>query len=96
VRCGHTTKVGPEMFIDLEPGLWIWRIPHPHPEPDGDGDRVVTSVCVEQGGKIAAFEPWPPEDDEVWDRLDARAPTMAVVLKPARWCSRPVRRARAE
>jgi hypothetical protein len=25
------------MIIDLEPGLWTWRIPHPHWEPDGDG-----------------------------------------------------------
>jgi len=71
------------MIIDLEPGLWIWRIPHPDWEPDTGGDRVVTSVCVEESDQIAVLDGLaPPDGDEVWDRLDGRPPTMAVVLKP--------------
>jgi hypothetical protein len=30
------------MIIDIEPGLWIWRIPHPDWDPGSGGDRVVT------------------------------------------------------
>lgn len=71
------------MIIDIEPGLWIWRIPHPDWDPGGGGDRVVTSVCVEEGGEVALLDVLaPPEGDEIWDRLDERPPTMAVVLKP--------------
>ena len=44
MRCGHTTKVGPEMIIDLEPGVWIWRIPRPHWEPDGGGPEACPAV----------------------------------------------------
>jgi len=44
----------------------------------------VNSTCVETGGEVAVLDPLaPPEDaDEIWARLDARPPTLAVVLKP--------------
>lgn len=71
------------MIIDIEPGLWIWRVAHPGWEPGPDGDRVVTSVCVEEGGQIAVLDALiPPRGTGIWERLDAHPPTMAVVLKP--------------
>lgn len=71
------------MIIDLDPGLWIWRIPHPDWAPGDGGDRVVTSVCVEEAGEVAVLDALaPPEGDEIWERLDDRRPTMAVVIKP--------------
>lgn len=70
--------------IDVAPGLWIWRIAHPDWAPPDDGDRVVTSTCVEAGGEVAVLDALAPPADarEIWDRLEARPPTMAVVLKP--------------
>lgn len=71
------------MIIDIEPGLWIWRVAHPDWEPGPDGDRVVTSACVEEGGQIAVLDALiPPRGTGIWERLDAHPPTMAVVLKP--------------
>lgn len=71
-------------MTDLAEGLWIWRLPHPGWEPPGGGDRVVTSTFVESRGERAVLDPLaPPEQaDLIWDRLDAKPPTMAVVLKP--------------
>jgi glyoxylase-like metal-dependent hydrolase (beta-lactamase superfamily II) len=45
---------------------------------------VVTSTCVESRGEVAVIDPLSPPDDAaaIQDRLDARPPTMAVVLKP--------------
>jgi glyoxylase-like metal-dependent hydrolase (beta-lactamase superfamily II) len=71
------------MIFDIEPGLWIWRIAHPDWEPEEGGDRVVTSVCVEEGGEVAVLDALaPPQGSGIWERLDARPPTMVVVLKP--------------
>jgi glyoxylase-like metal-dependent hydrolase (beta-lactamase superfamily II) len=71
------------MIFDIEPGLWIWPIAHPDWEPEEGGDRVVTSVCVEEGGEVAVLDALaPPQGSGIWERLDARPPTMAVVLKP--------------
>jgi glyoxylase-like metal-dependent hydrolase (beta-lactamase superfamily II) len=44
----------------------------------------VTSTCVETGGEVAVLDGLAPADDatEIWERLDARPPTIAVVLKP--------------
>jgi hypothetical protein len=44
----------------------------------------VTSTCVESGGEVAILDPLAPQDDatEIWERLDARPPTVVVVLKP--------------
>jgi hypothetical protein len=69
---------------DVAPGLWIWRVEHPDWRPGVDWDRFVTSTCVESGGEVAVLDGLAPPDDatEVWERLDARPPTVAVVLKP--------------
>jgi hypothetical protein len=44
----------------------------------------VAATCVESGGEVALLDPIAPPDeaDEVWQRLDARPPTLVVVLKP--------------
>lgn len=71
-------------IIDIDEGLWIWRIPHPDWDP-GDGmDRVVASTFVGSGGQRAVIDPLAPPDGatEIWDRLDEDPPTMAVVMKP--------------
>ena len=69
---------------DLAPGLWIWRTAHPDWEPGVAWERVVTSTCVESRGDVAILDALAPRDEapELWARLDARPPTMAVVLKP--------------
>jgi hypothetical protein len=74
----------PSQVIDVTPGLWLWRLPHPDWEPGAGGDRRVTSTCAESGGEVAVIDPLAPPDpdDTVWERLDSRPPTMAVVLKP--------------
>jgi hypothetical protein len=45
---------------------------------------AVASTCVESGGEVALLDPLAPPEDarEVWSRLDAKPPTMVVVLKP--------------
>jgi glyoxylase-like metal-dependent hydrolase (beta-lactamase superfamily II) len=69
---------------DVAPGLWLWRIEHPDWEPGLEWKPVVTSTCVESGGEVALLDPLAPPEDaaEVWARLDARPPTLVVVLKP--------------
>ena len=69
---------------DLADGLWIWRRSHPDWVPDEGWDPPVTSTCVESRGEIALLDPLAPDDDamEFWQRLDARPPTMVVILKP--------------
>lgn len=44
----------------------------------------MTSTVVESGGEVAVLDPLAPPADvrEVWERLDARPPTVVVVLKP--------------
>ena len=69
---------------DLAPGLWIWRVEHPDWSPDAEWEPAVTSTCVESGGEVAVLDALlPPAGAEgVRERLDARPPTLAVVLKP--------------
>jgi glyoxylase-like metal-dependent hydrolase (beta-lactamase superfamily II) len=71
---------------DVAPGLWIWRLDYPGWEPGrSEGwEPPVTSTCVESGREVALLDALAPEDDgrEVWERLDARPPTLLVVLKP--------------
>jgi glyoxylase-like metal-dependent hydrolase (beta-lactamase superfamily II) len=71
-------------FRDVAEGLWIWRLDYPDWQQDAGWPQMVTSTCVESGGEIAVLDALaPPEDaDEIWARLDAKPPTMAVVLKP--------------
>lgn len=69
---------------DIAPGLWIWRREHPDWKPGLGWEPPVTSTCVESGGEVALLDPLAPSEEatEVWERLDARPPTMVVVLKP--------------
>ena len=70
-------------LIDVAPSLWIWRQVYPDWRPEAGWPELVTSTCVESGGEVALLDPLaPPEASEVWERLDARPPTMVVVLKP--------------
>jgi glyoxylase-like metal-dependent hydrolase (beta-lactamase superfamily II) len=75
--------VEPELR-DVASGLWIWRLPHPDWTPEADWDPPVTSTCVESGGEVLLIDPLAPPDDSVaiWERLDARPPTVVVILKP--------------
>ena len=70
--------------IDLEPGLWIWRIEHPGWGEGVDWQKVVTCVCVDAGGERWLIDPLLPLDDanQVWDRLAERPPTAVAVLLP--------------
>ncbi len=69
---------------DVAPGLWVWRQDHPDWHPEAGWDPPVTSTCVESGGEVALLDPLAPAEDATvfWERLDARPPTMVVVLKP--------------
>ena len=69
---------------DVAAGLWIWRVEHPDWAPGVGWDPPVTSTVVESRGEVALLDPLaPPEDaNEIWERLDARPPTVIVVLKP--------------
>src|SRR4051812_50019029 len=57
---------------------------HPDWTPEADYDPVVTAgVVAEHGGEVLALDPLaPPEGDPVWERLDARPPTVVAILKP--------------
>jgi glyoxylase-like metal-dependent hydrolase (beta-lactamase superfamily II) len=69
---------------DVAPGLWLWRLEHPDWRPDSGWEPLVTSTCVESGGEVALLDPLAPPEDavEIWERLDARPPSLVVVLKP--------------
>jgi len=69
---------------DVAPGLWLWRTEYPDWRPDAGWEELVASTCVESGGEVALLDPLAPRDDAaaVWERLDARPPTLVVVLKP--------------
>ena len=71
-------------LIDVAPGLWVWRIQHPDWAPHVDWEPLVTSTCVESGGEVAVLDALAPPEDatEIWERLDAKPPTLAVILKP--------------
>jgi glyoxylase-like metal-dependent hydrolase (beta-lactamase superfamily II) len=69
---------------EVVPGLWLWRTEHPDWKPGLEWEPLVTSTCVESGGEVAVLDALvpPTEATEIWERLDARPPTIAVVLKP--------------
>lgn len=69
---------------DVTAGLWLWRVEHPAWEPGLDWEPLVTTTCVESREERALLDPIAPAEtaEEVWERLDARPPTLVVVLKP--------------
>ncbi|MBI1779057.1 MAG: hypothetical protein HYR63_27295 [Proteobacteria bacterium] len=69
---------------DVAPGLWIWSLHHPDWKPNQGWEPRVASTCVESGGEILVLDPLAPPAGTVavWERLDARPPTVAIVLKP--------------
>jgi glyoxylase-like metal-dependent hydrolase (beta-lactamase superfamily II) len=69
---------------DVAPGLWLWRVEHPDWAPGVGWEPLVTSACVESTGDVVLLDPLAPPDEaaEIWARLDARGPTVVVVLKP--------------
>jgi glyoxylase-like metal-dependent hydrolase (beta-lactamase superfamily II) len=74
----------PHEVRDVAPDLWVWRVEHPDWRPHFDWEPMVASTCVESRGEVAVVDPLAPPDDAaaVWERLDARPPTLVVVLKP--------------
>jgi hypothetical protein len=69
---------------DVAPSLWLWRVDYPDWHPGLVWERTVTSTCVESGGEVFLLDPLAPADDanDVWARLDARPPTVIIILKP--------------
>jgi glyoxylase-like metal-dependent hydrolase (beta-lactamase superfamily II) len=74
----------PAEIVDVAEGLWLWRQSYPDWRPEVGWEQVVSSTCVECGGEVAVLDPLVPEAGagELWSRLDARPPTLAIVLKP--------------
>ena len=70
--------------VDVAPGLWLWRTEYPGWRPEAGWPERVASTCVESRGEVALLDPLAPPENatEVWERLDAKPPTMVVVLKP--------------
>src|SRR4051812_20556262 len=69
---------------DVAPGLWLWRQPHPDWSEGSDWRPEVAAFAVEsRGAKIlrAPLAP-PPRERDAWERIDAFAPGVVVVLKP--------------
>lgn len=71
-------------IIEIFPGLWIWRARHPFWTREDDWPQVVTSTYVESGGERIVIDPLAPSLDCIglWEKLDPKPPTMAVVTMP--------------
>ena len=69
---------------DVVPGLWLWRTTYPDQHSGHGWGPVVASTCVESRGRIVLLDPLAPPDDaaDVWNRLDAKPPSVIAVLKP--------------
>jgi hypothetical protein len=82
-RIRQNRRVGVD-FTDIAPGLWIWRQRYPGWHSGVDWEPVVASTWVASGGEIAVLDALVPADDagDLWKRLDAQPPTLAIVLKP--------------
>ena len=69
---------------DIAPGLWLWRQPHPDWEQGNDWEPEVSSFAVESRGVGVLLDPLapPPSAADVWQRIEALAPSTVVVMKP--------------
>ena len=69
---------------DVTDGLWLWRQPHPDWRGERDWGPDVSSFAVRSRGVAILLDPLapPPRERAIWERLDALAPTVVVVLKP--------------
>jgi hypothetical protein len=73
----------PGEIRDVVPGLWLWDVEYPDWRPGVGWGPMVNCACVDSGGEVLLLDAMaPPADSEVWVRLQQRAPTVAVVLKP--------------
>src|SRR5690349_19694090 len=77
-----TMRVVSSEIRDVAPGLWIWSSEYPDWRPGVGWGPNVWSTCVDSRGEVALLDALEPQDDLVWERLDGRPPTLAVVLKP--------------
>jgi glyoxylase-like metal-dependent hydrolase (beta-lactamase superfamily II) len=71
-------------LTDIAPGLWLWQVQYLDWQRGDGWDGKVVSTCVESGGEIVLLDPVAPtqEGSKLWTRLDARPPTLIVILKP--------------
>jgi hypothetical protein len=71
-------------IVDVADGLWLWRQAHPDWEEGTDWDPLVTSVAVASRDVSLVLDPLapPPREREAWERIEAHAPEIAVILKP--------------
>jgi len=78
------TLTGKVEIRDLAPGLWIWRAEHHQWKAGDDWQPIVTSTDVESGGERIVIDPLVPKAaaEDLWKRLDNRAPTIAAVTIP--------------
>ena len=69
---------------DVAPGLWLWRREYPDWRPEVGWGPLVSSTCVESGGEVVLIDPLAPPEDatDIWARIDAKPPTVVVILKP--------------
>ena len=83
-RLGLSSRAVDVETRDIAPGLWLWRQPHPDWEEGNDWEAEVASFAVTSGGSTVLIDPLapPPRAREVWERIDALAPTAIIVLKP--------------
>ena len=72
------------MIVDVVQTLWLWQVDYDDWRPGLGWGPTVNATCVESGGEVAVLDPIAPpeEESEVWARLDAKPPTLAVILKP--------------
>jgi len=69
---------------DVADGLWLWRLRYPDWRPEAGWPPHVASTVAESGGEVLLIDPLAPPEDatEIWGRLDAKPPTIVVILKP--------------
>jgi hypothetical protein len=79
-----TEQRAPQPIPEVASGVWVWRTSHPDWSPDAEWEPFVTSTCLESRGEVVLIDPLapPPDAIDVWAHIDARPPTMVVILKP--------------